>query len=103
MAVQSGRGLLEVGGSDELRRLELQAARLVVEMDAQDLRGLAGREVDGLRLRDAPAVAEHELLARGADPLGTALVQDPSPLLALAREYARHLVYTSGGAVRTSL
>ena len=41
--VQRGRRLLEVGRRVERRRLELDASRLVVEMDAEDLRRIARR------------------------------------------------------------
>src|SRR5262249_54214619 len=88
MGIQRRRGFLEVGRRLERWRLELDAARLVVQMDADDLRRIARRQVDRGRFLHAPAVPEHQLVAVRRDPAGHALVVDAPELPTRTVEHA---------------
>ena len=78
MRVQCGERLLEVRRGVDAGVLELVESRLVVEVDAEDLRRFARRQVHRRRLRDPTPVAEHELVALGVDPVRHALRAAPA-------------------------
>ncbi len=78
--VQRTYRLVEVRRRRRECRQELLHPALVVEVDADDLRRLARRQVDGLRGRDPPAVGRHEVLAIADDGGRQAVEQDPPGL-----------------------
>ncbi len=83
--VQRRRGLVEVRRCRAERGAELRAAALVVQVDADDLRGLDGREVLRVVRPDPPAVRRDQLVALPRDRDRRAVQQDPSRLHVVAR------------------
>src|SRR5208282_2061318 len=79
MRVERGDGLLEISRGLELRRFELDAAGLVVEVDTQNLGRIARRQVGRLCVGDSAAVAEDQAIAVGAHPLRLTLMQYSPP------------------------
>ncbi len=85
VCVQRRGRLVEVRGSGTELHAELGATALVVQMDADDLRGLDGREVLRLVDPDPAAVRSDQLVAVPRDRDGVAVPQDPSGLHVVAR------------------
>src|SRR4029077_915140 len=78
VGVQRARGLLEVRGRGAERGAELGAAALVVEVHAEDLGGIGGREMHGLVERHPATVGCHELVALAGHRGGQPVQQDAS-------------------------
>src|SRR5581483_67557 len=95
MGIECGERLLEVGRGFDLRGAELDPPRFVVEMDAQDLGGLARWQVGRLGFRHNAPVADQEAIAGGSDPFGLTLMQDSSPFHSWSVENA-HVCYLRG-------
>jgi len=84
VAVERADRLLEEGGRDEFRGLELDPPRLVVEMNAENLGRLARREVGRLFLGHRASVHQAQVRSVDRHPLRPSLVQDAAPLEAFA-------------------
>src|SRR6185436_14601040 len=78
-------GLVEVRRSGTELHAELRATALVVQVDADDLRWLDGREVFRLIDPDPSAIGCDQLVAFPGDLDGAAVDQDPSGLHVVAR------------------
>ena len=74
MAVERGQRLLEVRRRYQLRRLELDAPRLVVQMDADDLRRIARRQIHRIGISHGAAVTQTQQFTVGAHPRRRALM-----------------------------
>src|SRR5437588_87496 len=91
MRIESGHRFLEICRSDYRRRLELDAARLVIQVNAEDLRGIARWQIDCFILMDIAAIAEHQPIPVRPYPLGLAFMEDTPPFFSRSVQNAHQL------------
>ena len=89
MGIERRQWLLEVGWRDERRRLELDTAGVVVQMNADDLGRIARRQINRLGIWHQTPVAKPQPVAFRPHPFRRSLMQDAPPLIARAIQH-RH-------------
>src|SRR5580693_8290779 len=91
MRIQRCDRFLEVGRSLEHWSFELDAPRIVVQMDTENLGRVAWRQVRRLRIGDVATIAKQKAITFGTHPLRLSLVQDSPPFLSRAVKYTHWL------------
>src|ERR1700733_964152 len=84
MGIQCRVWFLEVCRRGQWWRMEFDAARFIIQMNADDLGRVAWRQIDSIAVANRSSVAQPEHFAFGLDPLRRAFEQNAAPFFARA-------------------